>query len=271
VSEANVATAARELAVARRIAGEAGAILRAGAGRRHASDAKRTAVDLVTEYDKRSEAHVVAELRNAFKDDEIVGEEGGGHAGTSGRRWLVDPLDGTTNFAHGLPFFCVSIALEDAHGPLVGVIEAPALGWHFYAARGGGAFLVERGMAERRLAVSTTDALAASLLATGFPYDTASSARNNLVEWARIYPKTQGLRRVGAAALDCCFVAAGWMDGYWELKIKPWDVAAGALIVVEAGGRVTDYRGGVFHSDAGEILATNGRLHDALAAALAQT
>ena len=260
-----------ELVVARRIAGEAGAILRAGAGRRHASDQKRTPVDLVTEYDRRSEAHVVAALRAAFPDDEVVAEEGGGQPGSSGRRWLVDPLDGTTNFSHGLPFFCVSIAVEDAHGPLAGVVDAPALGWQFFAARGAGAFLVERDRAavERRLQVSDTDALAASLLATGFPYDTGSSARNNLREWAHVYPKTQGLRRVGAAALDLCFVAAGWMDGYWELKIKPWDVAAGALFVVEAGGRVTDYRGAPFKSDGGEILATNGRLHDALAAALA--
>jgi myo-inositol-1(or 4)-monophosphatase len=261
----------RELFVARRIAVEAGAIVREGAGKRHASDQKRTAVDLVTEYDKRSEAHIVAALRAAFPDDEVVAEEGGGQRGASGRRWLVDPLDGTTNFAHGLPFFCISIAVEDAQGPLAGVVEAPALGWHFYAARGQGAFLVERGMAERRLAVSDTDELRASLLATGFPYDTATSPRNNLAEWTRIYGRTQGLRRVGAAALDLCFVAAGWMDGYWELKIKPWDVAAGALFVVEAGGRVSDYRGGAFVSDGDEILASNGRLHDALAAALAQT
>jgi myo-inositol-1(or 4)-monophosphatase len=260
-----------ELAVARRVAVEAGAILRAGAGRKHASDHKRSLVDLVTEYDKRSEAHIVAALRAAFPDDEVVAEEGGGQPGASGRRWLVDPLDGTTNFAHGLPFFCVSIGLEDASGPLAGVIDAPALGWHFYAARAHGAWLVERGMAERRLAVSDTGSLDASLLATGFPYDAAVSARNNLAEWSYIYPKTQGLRRAGAAALDLCFVAAGWMDGYWELKIKPWDVAAGALFVTEAGGRVTDYRGGPFRSDGGEILATNGRLHDALAAALAAT
>ncbi len=261
----------RELHVARRVAVEAGAILRAGAGHAHASDTKRTAVDLVTEYDRRSEAHIVAQLHAAFPDDEIVGEEGGGQHGASGRRWLVDPLDGTTNFSHGLPFFCVAIAVEDAHGPLVGVIDAPALGWHFYAARGDGAFLVERGMAERRLAVSSVDTLAASILATGFPYDTATSPRNNLREWSNLYPRTQGLRRIGAAALDLCFVAAGWIDGYWELKIKPWDVAAGALLVTEAGGRVTDYRGGAFKSDAGEILATNGRIHDALAAALAET
>src|SRR5262245_51191161 len=161
-----------ELSVARRVAAEAGAILRAGAGRRHASDRKRTAVDLVTEYDRRSEAHVVRALAAAFPADEVVAEEGGGHSGASGRRSLVDPLDGTTNFAHGLPFFCVSIAVEDAAGPLAGVVEAPALGWQFFAARGQGAFVVERerSLDERRLRVSDTDALAGSLLATGFPY-----------------------------------------------------------------------------------------------------
>jgi myo-inositol-1(or 4)-monophosphatase len=187
-------------------------------------------------------------------------------------RWLVDPLDGTTNFAHGLPFFCVSIAVEDAQGPLAGVVAAPALGWEFYGARGEGAFVLQaaHGLTPRRLVVSAVDTLAASLLATGFPYDTATSARNNLVEWARIYPRTQGVRRVGAAALDLCMVAAGWMDGYWELKIKPWDVSAGALFVTEAGGRVTGYRGQLWASDAGEILATNGRIHDELSRALAE-
>src|SRR5207248_6096958 len=133
-----------------------------------------------------------------------VAEEGGGQVGASGRRWLVDPLDGTTNFSHGLPFFCVSIAVEDADGPCAGVVEAPALGWHFFGARGQGAFLWQRELSlePRRLAVSSVDTLAASLCATGFPYDTATSARNNLAEWTRIYPRTQGLRRVGAAALD---------------------------------------------------------------------
>jgi myo-inositol-1(or 4)-monophosphatase len=266
-----MAPPAERLARARRIAVEAGAILREGAGRAHAALVKHTAVDLVTEYDRRAEAHVVAALQQAFPDDDIVAEEGGGQAGASGLRWLVDPLDGTTNFAHGLPFFCVSIAVEDASGPLIGVVEAPALGWQFFGARGEGAFLWQRDVSlePRRLGVSSVETLATSLLATGFPYDTATSTRNNLVEWARIYPRTQGLRRVGAAALDLCMVAAGWLDGYWELKIKPWDVAAGALFVVEAGGRVSGYGGQPFRSDAGEIVATNGRLHDELMRALA--
>jgi myo-inositol-1(or 4)-monophosphatase len=267
-----MATPAERLARARRIAVDAGAILREGAGRAHASSSKHSAVDLVTEYDKRAEAHIVAALRAEFPDDEVVAEEGGGQAGASGLRWLVDPLDGTTNFSHGLPFFCVSIAVEDAEGPLCGVVEAPALGWQFYAARGQGAFLgqPQLSLEPKRLAVSRVDTLAASLLATGFPYDTATSARNNLAEWTRIYPRTQGLRRVGAAALDLCMVAAGWIDGYWELKIKPWDVAAGALFVVEAGGQVSGYGGQPFRSDAGEIVATNGRLHEAVLGALAE-
>jgi myo-inositol-1(or 4)-monophosphatase len=262
----------QRLAVARRIAAEAGAILRQGAGRGHASESKRTAVDLVTEYDRRSEAHIVSQLRAAFPDDEIVAEEGGGQAGRSGKRWLIDPLDGTTNFSHGLPFFCVSIACEEREQPIVGVLEAPALGWSFYAARGQGAFLVQPALSlqPQRLAVSETPTLQQSLLATGFPYDNASSARNNFAEFVAIYPRTQGVRRVGAAALDLAMVAAGWLDGYWELKIKPWDVSAGALVVLEAGGRVTDYCGLPFRSDAGEILATNGHLHDQLVAALAQ-
>jgi myo-inositol-1(or 4)-monophosphatase len=259
--------------VAQRVAREAGAILRVGAGRAHAVDRKRTAVDLVTEYDKRSEAHVVAALRAAFPDDEVVAEEGGGQPGRSGRRWLVDPLDGTTNFAHGLPFFCVSLALEDAAGPLAGVVEAPALGWSFFAARGHGAFLLQPllSLEPRRLAVSETTTLAGALLATGFPYDNATSPRNNFAEWVHMYRRTRGCRRVGAAALDLCMLAAGWFDGYWEMKLKPWDVAAGALLVTEAGGRISDYRGGPFRSDGGEVLASNGRLHDELMAALAAT
>jgi myo-inositol-1(or 4)-monophosphatase len=260
-----------ELVVALRVAREAGAILRAGAGRAHASDAKRTTIDLVTEYDKRSEAHVVAALRAAYPDDEVIAEEGGGQTGRSGRRWLVDPLDGTTNFAHGLPFFCVSIGVEDARGGLAGVVEAPALGWTFYAARGHGAWLVQPllHLEPRRLAVSATATLAGAMLATGFPYDNATNPRNNFAQWSALYPRTQGCRRVGAAALDLAMLAVGWFDGYWERQLKPWDVAAGALIVTEAGGRISDYGGAPFTSDHGEVLATNGHIHDELAAALA--
>lgn len=254
-----------DLELAREVAAGAGALLREGAFRSHVADRKCTAVDLVTDYDRRSEALVVAALRSARPDDRIVAEEGGGVAlgAASDRRWLIDPIDGTTNFSHGLPFFVVSIGLEVAGEATVGVIEAPALGWSFWAARGEGAWLNGR-----RLAVSETSLLGDALLATGFPYDNATSPRNNFAEFVRLYQLTQGIRRVGAAALDLAMVAAGWIDGYWEMKLKPWDTAAGALLVTEAGGRLTSWAGGPFSSDAGEVVATNGRIHDELLATL---
>ena len=167
--------------------------MRDGAGRAHAVRRKRTAVDLVTEYDRRSEAHVVAALARRLSRRRRGRRGGRRRSGSSGRRWLVDPLDGTTNFAHGLPFFCVSIGLEDAAGALVGVVEAPALGWTFFAARGAGA--CRRAGArrrQRRLAVSDTDALAASLLATGFPYDNGTEPRNNFAAVVAHLSATQG-------------------------------------------------------------------------------
>jgi myo-inositol-1(or 4)-monophosphatase len=253
----------RELECARAAAAQAGALLRQGAFRGHGAERKATAVDLVTEYDRRSEALVVETLRAAFPDDTIVAEEGGGVAGGAERRWWVDPLDGTTNFAHGLPFFCVSIGLEVRGQLAVGVVEAPALGWSFSTARGQGAHL-----GETPLRVSDTESLAAWLLATGFPYDVASDPRNNFAEFAALYRASQGVRRVGAAALDLAMVAAGWLDGYWEMKLRPWDLAAGALLVEEAGGRVSTWSGAPLQLAGGEVVATNGRIHDALVATL---
>jgi myo-inositol-1(or 4)-monophosphatase len=254
-----------ELDAALRIAADAGALLRGAAFRHHAAASKRVATDLVTEYDKQSEALIVAALERTFPLDAIVAEEGGARGGAGGaRRWLIDPIDGTTNFAHGLPFFCVSIALEDEHGLAVGVVEAPALGWTFAAARGAGATLNGA-----PLRVSDTDDLGRALLATGFPYDRATSPQNNFAEFEALQRRAQGVRRVGAAALDLAMVAAGWLDGYWEMKLKPWDLAAGALLVTEAGGRVSDWRNGPLVVDDGAAVATNGRIHDALVAALA--
>jgi myo-inositol-1(or 4)-monophosphatase len=247
----------------RDVAARAGAILAEGAFRAHEAERKRTAVDLVTDYDKRSEALIVAAIQARFPDDLIVAEESATSIGSAGRRWLVDPLDGTTNFAHGLPFFCVSIGLEVGGRAELGVVAAPALGWTFFGARGQGAFFNDK-----RMSVSATETLQDSLLATGFPYDSSTSPRNNFDEFVRLYKRTQGVRRAGAAALDLCMTAAGWFDGYWELKLKPWDVCAGALFVEEAGGRVSDWTGGPFSSDGGEIVASNGHLHQLLVDAL---
>jgi myo-inositol-1(or 4)-monophosphatase len=262
-----------DLELARRLGQEAAAILSAGAGRPHAAEEKGRPTDLVTEYDRRAEACLVAGLKAARPTDVVIAEEGGRtDGGTEGRRWLIDPLDGTTNFAHGLPFFCVSIGLEVDGELTLGVIDAPALGWHFYAARGEGAFLSARGLPERRLFVSDTPALDHALLATGFPYDRQTSERNNFAEFVTLQRRAQAVRRVGSAALDLAMTAAGWFDGYWEMKLKPWDLAAGVLLVVEAGGRVTRWSGAPFSSralDEGEAVATNGRIHEALLEALA--
>lgn len=254
-----------ELRLIRRLASEAGGILKAAAFRAHQADSKRVAADLVTEFDRRSERLIVDGIREAFPGDHVLAEEGGESGEQSRRRWLVDPLDGTTNFAHGLPFFCVSIALEVDGELEAGAVQAPALGWSFWAARGRGAWL-----GDRRLQVSRTATLDRALLATGFPYDNATSPENNFAEFEALYKRSQGVRRVGAAALDLAMVAAGWLDGYWEMKLKPWDLAAGALLVREAGGRVTDWKGGPLSVDSGAAVATNGAIHDSLVAALGQ-
>jgi myo-inositol-1(or 4)-monophosphatase len=241
-------------------------------GRRHRADAKSNEFDLVTEYDRRSEALLVAHVRAAFPADLVVAEEGGLRApaepaapSTDGvARWLIDPLDGTTNFAHGLPFFCVSIAREVGGAVDVGVVHAPVLGLTFSACRGGGARL--NGEA---LHVSDEESLARSLLATGFPTDRGTSADNNFAQFVALQRRARGVRRFGSAALDLALVAHGTFDGYWEMKLKPWDLAAGALLVREAGGRVSGWRGEPFASDRGAVVATNGRIHDALLDALA--
>jgi myo-inositol-1(or 4)-monophosphatase len=245
------------------LAARAGALLAEGAFRAHGADHKQTSVDLVTDYDRRSEALIVAALTAKFPGDQIVAEESGAIGAGNARRWLIDPLDGTTNFAHGLPFFCVSIALEVAGRPQVGVVAAPALGWTFHAERGQGAFLDGK-----RLSVSRTATLGESLLATGFPYDNATSPENNFAAFEHLYKMTQGIRRVGAAALDLCMVAAGWLDGYWEMKLKPWDTCAGTLLVEEAGGHISDYSGGAWCADSGQIVASNRHIHSALLDAL---
>ena len=260
----------RDLAIALEVAVAAGAILLEGQGRRHHADSKRIANDLVTEFDTRSEAAIVSALVRAFPSDTILGEEGGlvTGAGTSGtsRRWLVDPLDGTVNFAHGLPFYCVSIGLEEAGVLRCGVVHAPSLGYTFAAARGQGAT-----MNGAPIAVSDESELSRALLATGFPYDRAISDDNNFEQFIALQRRAQAVRRVGSAALDLAFVARGAFEGYWEMKLKPWDLAAGALLVEEAGGRVSGWSGEPLDVDHGACVATNGRIHDQLVAALVAT
>jgi myo-inositol-1(or 4)-monophosphatase len=268
------------LTVALAAATQAGELLLEGLGRHHASTTKQSGIDLVTEYDGRSEALILRVLREAFPDDEVLAEESGllrapeaaSAVGAGGervrRRWLVDPLDGTTNFAHGLPFFAVSIACEEVRGEtrelVAGVVHAPALGQCFAARRGGGATCNGE-----PIHVSEEADLGRSLLATGFPYDRQTSAENNFDQFIAFQRRVQGVRRVGAAALDLALTARGAFDGYWEMKLKPWDLAAGALLVREAGGMVTGWRGEPVVVDRGAAVATNGRIHRAVLDVLA--
>ena len=226
-------------------------------------------VDLVTEVDRAVEELISSRVRATFPDHRFLGEEGsGGAPETAGDadapyRWIVDPLDGTTNYAHGLPHFAVSIGIEHEGVPLVGVVYDPIRDELFAAARGQGA---TRNGAPLR--VSSTDALVQSLLTTGFSYDLSEREAQAQV-WHALLPRVQAIRQTGSAALNLCYVAAGRLDGYWERSVSPWDVAGGALIVAEAGGRVTDFRDGPFRPDGGEILATNGSLHATLLDVLA--
>jgi len=252
-----------ELEVARDAAEAAGRAIHArwdqGIEVRHKGE-----IDLVTEADVVSESIIVDRLRGAFPGDAVIAEEGGGHAGHGGRTWFVDPLDGTTNFSHGMPQFAVSIALADEHGLRIGVVHAPVYGFTFHAVRGEGAFLDGR-----RLRVGRAVRLADALLATGFPYDRHALPRHNIDRFSHLLERCQGVRRAGSAALDLAFVAAGWFDGYWEDRLQPWDLAAGCLLVAEAGGTVTGFDGSAGDFRSGAAVASNGAVHVELLRALA--
>jgi myo-inositol-1(or 4)-monophosphatase len=220
-----------------RLARQAGEILRLGYEQEHQVDYKG-AIDLVTEIDHQSEELLLAEIQRLFPGHQIVSEEIGLVPGRIGDQWFVDPLDGTVNYAHGIPIFSVSIAYAHQGIVTLGVVYDPMRDELFAAERGQGASLNGRS-----LRVSQVTELSRSLLVTGFPYDAWSNPRNNLDYFGRFVKLTQGVRRMGSAALDLSYVAAGRLDGYWELSIKPWDVAAGGLIASEAGATVTNMAG----------------------------
>ncbi len=215
-------------------------------------------VDLVTVADRKSEALILERIRKQFPTHDVMGEEGTRIETGSEYKWYVDPLDGTTNFAHSYPVFCVSLAVELRGQRVAGVIYDPTRDEMFSAELGGGARLNDQAMH-----VSTTAKLAESLVATGFP----SHKRHknpNIYFYHQLTLRTHGVRRAGSAALDLCNVASGRYDGFWEFNLNPWDTAAGVLIVEEAGGKVTDFSGGPFQIASHETLATNGLVHDAL-------
>lgn len=216
-------------------------------------------LDLVTDVDRRSEEAVVSFLSREFPSCGILAEERPEIQTSSTCRWILDPLDGTTNYAHGYPIFCVSLAFEQDTTILWGGVYDPMREELFTAFRGHGAAINEQ-----PLRVSSVARLDRALLCTGFPYDVHDSVDNNLDHFAAFITTAQAVRRDGSAALDLCYVAAGRFDGFWEMKLKPWDIAAGCLIVTEAGGTVTDFTGMPLDISQGNVLASNGRLHSAM-------
>ncbi|HEV3206844.1 MAG TPA: inositol monophosphatase family protein [Terriglobales bacterium] len=245
------------------IAREAGALLM-GYFHQHVKVEYKGEADLVTIADRQSEILIRERIRKNWPSHDVLGEEQGLADAGSDYRWYVDPLDGTTNFAHGFPVFCVSLALEHKKQRIAGVIYDPTRDELFAAAKGNGAYLNQQ-----RIRVSKTERLSECLVATGFP----SHKRHknpNIHFYHQITLHTHGVRRAGSAALDLCCVACGRFDGFWEFNLNPWDTAAGVLIVEEAGGKVSDFRGGPFQLDSRETLATNGLVHGAMLNEFAQ-
>ena len=255
------------LAVVRDAAREAASFVSTGF-RKHPHVEHKGSVDLVTSFDRESEALLRARL--APLGIPIVGEEEGGAIPEQGPAFFIDPIDGTTNFVHGHPFWCVSIGLAIAREPVLGVVVSPplALEWTGIVAKGG-ARRATRGA--EPCSVTSVSSLEGSLLATGFPYDLRTSDDNNFDAFIALQKASQTVRRCGSAALDCCLVADGSYEGYWERKVKPWDVCAGSAIVRAAGGTVTDFDGGPSFLATGLIVATNGSIHRALLEAIAAT
>ena len=224
-------------------------------------------VDLVTEADRASEALILEELRKHFPQHAVVAEESGSHAGDSGYRWYVDPLDGTTNFLHGIPLFCISIGLEREGQLVAGVIYNPASDELFTAEKGKGAFLNDR----RRLRVAARKTLADAVVATGIPHRGRPGHPGFMRELETVMREVAGIRRTGSAALDLAWTAAGRFDGYWERNLKPWDLAAGLVILRESGGIANDINGGEKMLETGDVLAGNGAIVKSITTLLAGT
>src|SRR5713101_8368534 len=251
------------LEVAVDAARRAGGLLLGRLGSLRQIDYKGSPSNIVTEMDRQAEALIVECIGRRFPDHAILAEEGGGKSGPATHRWIVDPLDGTTNYAHGMPFFAVSIALEVDGLVQIGVVFDPNRDECFTAMRGGGASLNGD-----RLRVSETPTLDESLLSTGYPYEIRKIQDNNLAEHAAFMVRCRSVREMGSAAINLALLAAGRLDAVWELKLGPWDVAAGCLMVEEAGGRVTTLDGGPLDLGAPSVVASNGRIHDEILSTL---
>lgn len=253
------------LRLAEELARGAGDILRRNYGRKQSIHYKGE-INLVTDVDRQSEAYIIGRIRTEFPDHGILSEESSEILTSSPYRWIVDPLDGTTNYAHGYPCFCVSIAVEKDGVLQAGAVFDPLLGELFTAVPGGGAFLNGH-----VISVSTTEKLRQSLLSTGFAYDVNTSTDTNLDNFREFVFTGQAIRRDGSAALDLCYLACGRFDGFWELALKPWDTAAGLLILAEAGGVATRLDGSPYDFIQPDILASNGLIHDQMLTVLKKT
>jgi myo-inositol-1(or 4)-monophosphatase len=222
--------------------------------------ANKGAIDLVTDVDVAIEREFRRRIADRFPDHSVLGEEmGGSSTPPDGPCWVFDPIDGTTNFAHGLPIFCSSLALEIGGEAQVAAVYDPTRRELFTAERGGGAFLNGKPMQ-----VSSAETLLQSVLVTGFPYDVHSRVAEIVGLFGEFVGRARAVRRLGSAAIDLCYVAAGRMDGFWERDLKPWDIAGGALLVTEAGGTITNFRGERFQSRGADVVASNGRIHPAM-------
>jgi len=247
-----------EISVARGAALEAGHLLNQLFGRVK-QISKKSEIDLVTEADLQSEKLIIDRISGSFPQDSIIAEETGESRHLPERVWLIDPLDGTTNFAHRFPFFAVSIALEVEREIVLGVVFNPHWNEHFEAVKGTGAFLNRD-----PIKVSQTGEMGDALLATGFPYDVHQNPHRVLNLLKKMLTRAQGIRRPGSAAIDLCYVAAGRLDGFWEEGLKPWDTAAGSIILSEAGGQLSTYEGKPYSPYSDSIVASNSYLHQAM-------
>ena len=254
------------LNVAIEAAKEAGKFLKYSVGKvKNVETKKGEERNLVSEIDKGSEEKIIGIIKRHYPSHTVLAEESGGSVSPSEYKWIIDPLDGTTNFLHGVPLFSVTIAVERKGEVIAGVVYDPNLDELYTAEKGSGAFCNGK-----RLRVSQTSELINSLLVTGFPYNLAAEGRHVVEHFVNFLMEGQGLRRLGSAALDLAYVAAGRFDGYWELTLNPWDMAAGVLLVNEAGGRTTDFSGGAVDIYQKRILASNGIIHDAMLQVLAR-
>ena len=256
-----------ELTVALAVAKEAGDVLRHYNRGDLRIETKSSAIDLVTQADRAAEAVILAGLRAHFPAHGILAEESG-QVQNGAQTWVVDPIDGTTNFAHGHPHFCVSIGLCEGKTPRLGVIHDPLRNETFVGETGHGAWLITADGVRQPLTVADTDALENALVGTGFAYDRHTGGRTNIDEFVGLLGSVRGIRRCGSAALDLAYLAAGRLDGFWEFKLSPWDTGAGAAILAEAGGRMSRVDGGPWDPWSDSIVAANPRLIDTLMVAL---